>query len=141
MVLSNVIPFKRGNQSHCFYVCDGQFQESELRDFFYGKSIFSIQSEEALRKALVFFRPSMILIRSDLSWADPVNLIAEINRISQAPIILVLKKSSPKKEETLIKKSYQAGIFDVLRLPLGRDEVKEMLELPLKLARRYPMVF
>lgn len=141
MDCSNVIPFRRGNQSYCFLVGDESFQDNEIITLMNGYPLLPVHSEEDLRRALIFFRPSLILVRSNLSWGEPIDLISEISRVSQAPIILVLEKLSQRKEEVLIKKAYQAGIFDVLRSPLKREEVIETLNLPMRISGCYPIAF
>lgn len=138
---SNVIPFRKGNRNYCFLVCDGDLPDTELLPLLTGYPVLPLHSEEELRRALIFFKPTLILVRSDLNWGNPIDLISQITQASQAPTILVLKKTGQKHEESVIKKAYQAGVFDILRLPMNRDDLIETLDLPMKLLSYHPMAF
>ncbi|NBX93585.1 MAG: hypothetical protein EB078_02145 [Proteobacteria bacterium] len=129
---SNVLPLFPKKAPHLFYLCNEESPEEKWLDFIPEHPVCSLSSEEQLRNALMATRPQLLLMRSDLNWTEPLPLIRELSNRYQCPIVLVLNKKKSKAHESLIRLAYQAGIFDLLFLPLGRDNVRETLEVLLR---------
>jgi hypothetical protein len=132
---SNVIPFRRRNASHWFYICDETEQQGAIESIAFGHGISSIRSKLEIQKAFHSLSPSLIIIRSDLKWTNPIDLVHSLSAFSTSPILLILPKRKTKKDEILIKEAFQAGIIDILEFPLGED-AKETVQLVLRLSNR-----
>lgn len=126
---ANVIPFSNKRNSYFFYLCNEESPLENWQQLSPQHQVCSLHSEEELRTALLVAKPKLILVRADLEWADSLEIIRQAGSFSEAPLILLLKKLKGKKQDLFIKQAYQAGISDVLYLPLQPDEVAETLEL------------
>lgn len=131
----NIVPFRGKTVSPWFYIGDEYAKES-LFIFSKGHPVCSISSEEDLLVTLANSRPAFILIEATLSWADPIQLIARLSQLSASPILFLMKKSNSKKQDAVIRQAYQAGIFDILYLPLEEPEFREMVDLVLRVSRK-----
>ncbi|NBX76819.1 MAG: hypothetical protein EBQ92_09710 [Proteobacteria bacterium] len=133
--MSNVIPFPGRMLSPWFYIGEESVRES-LVAYSKGHPVCSILSEEDLLKALSQSRPAFVLIRADISWSDPLQLVSYLEKCCGAPIVLILKKQKSKEQELFIREAYQAGIFDILYLPLNDSEVEETVDLIRQISKK-----
>jgi len=133
--MSNVIPFPGRMVSPWFYIGEETIRENLINSS-KGHPVCAIFSEEDLLKALSHSRPAFVLIRADLSWTNPLQLISVLEKFSNAPIVLMLKKQNSKKQNSFIREAYQAGIFDILYLPLVDSEVEETVDLILRISKK-----
>ena len=88
------------------------------------------RSVNALASKLMFFKPRVIFLDSQLTWGDPLEIVRELNHHEDTPIILLI---SQKKQTHILKAAYQAGISDVLFAPYRREDILEALSVLLKL--------
>ena len=72
--------------------------------------------------------PELIFVESSLSWEDPLHIITEVHHITEVPIVMVCK-SSPQQMSSLLKQAYAAGLSDVLKSPVLRDDLMEILSV------------
>ena len=133
--MSNVIPFPGRMVLPWFYIGEESVREN-LLSAYRGHPVCSILCEEDLLKALSQSQPAFVLLRADLSWTDPLQLISYLEKFCGAPIVLILKRQKSKKQETFIREAYQAGIFDILYLPLNDSEVEETLDIIRRISRK-----
>jgi len=133
--MSNVIPFPGRMLSPWFYIGEESIHENLLAAS-KGHPVCSVQSEEDLLKGLSQSRPAFVLIRADLSWTDPLQLVPYLEKFCGAPIVLILKKQKSKKQEAFIREAYQAGIFDILYLPFNDSEVEETLDVIRRISKK-----
>jgi len=133
--MSNVIPFPGRMLSPWFYIGEESVRENLLA-YSKGHPVCSILSEEDLLKALSQSRPAFVLIRADISWSDPLQLVSYLEKFCGSPIVLLLKKQKSKKQELFIREAYQAGIFDILYLPLNDSEVEETVDLIRRISKK-----
>lgn len=76
------------------------------------------------------FAPRAVFLDSQLSWANPLEVIREITAHEETPIVLLI---SQKKQTHILKAAYQAGISDVLFAPYRREDILEALTVLLRL--------
>lgn len=133
--MSNVIPFPGRTVSPWLYIGDVT-ASADFSGFSKGHPFYSVFSEEDLLKAMSLSRPAFVLIQADLTWSDPLQLISQLNQHTNSPILLLLKKQNSKKQEAFIRRAYQAGILDILYLPLQDSEVEEVLDLILRISKK-----
>lgn len=134
-VASNVIPFRRRNASHLFYVCDGTEQNSSIQLLSKGHHLSSLCSLAEIHQTFYFFKPSLIIVRADLKWGNPIELIRTLNQLYSCPILLLFPRRKTSRDDLFIKKAYQAGIIDILQTPLAED-ANETIQLVLRLSKR-----
>lgn len=94
-------------------------------------NVVNIDSWVKLSSQIHFQKPEMIFIEADMQWAHPIQVIDELSRHLDCPMILVCNRKKPQKG--LIKQACARGIFDVLFTPLLNDELLETLRVLLKL--------
>jgi|688.fasta_scaffold46180_6 response regulator of citrate/malate metabolism len=135
----NVIPFSNKRNSYVFYLCNEDSPFENWQQLSPQHQVCSLHSEEELRTALMVAKPKLILVRADLEWSDSLELIRQMESFSEAPRILLLKRAKGKKQELFIKQAYQAGISDILYLPLQQEEVVETLELLVRFSAKVQM--
>ncbi|MFM8270130.1 MAG: hypothetical protein ACKN9V_08080 [Pseudomonadota bacterium] len=133
--MSNVIPFPGRTVSPWFYIANEMVQE-ELLTFPKGHPVCSIFSEEDFLRRFAQLKPAFVLIRDNLTWTDPLALITRLNELSNSPILLLLKKRKSKNQENFIRQAFQAGVFDILHLPLQEIEVEETVNLILRVSKK-----
>lgn len=135
LVASNVIPFRRRNVSHLFYLCDGPKQDSAVHPISKGHQLSCLRSLNEVNQAFYFFKPSLIIVRADLKWGNPIELIRTLSQRYSSPILLLFSKRKTSRDDLFIKKAYQAGIIDILQAPL-EDDANETIQLVLRLSNR-----
>ncbi len=96
--------------------------------------IEDIRSRLGFRHALLTKQPDLILMESELGWAEPVELIEEISGLLNSPIILI-RLGDPATDGLMLKRAFAAGLHDTLRAPLCPDELSEALSVLLKMRR------
>ncbi len=96
--------------------------------------IEDIRSKLGFRHALLTKQPDLILMESELGWAEPVAAIEEISRLLTAPIVLI-RTSDSATDGPLLKRAFAAGLYDTLLAPLCPDELGEALSVLLKMRR------
>lgn len=133
--MAHVIPFPGKTVAPWFYLTDHSLQEN-LLDFTKGYPVCPVFSEEDLLSTFSCTQPASIFIQADLTWADPIQLISRLSQFSRSPILLLLKKQKSKKQELFIRQAYQAGIFDILYLPLNNTEFEETIDLIRKISQK-----
>ncbi|MBI4404041.1 MAG: hypothetical protein HY537_07765 [Deltaproteobacteria bacterium] len=137
-MVSNVIDLcryrNRRNRLHfynVFYVTEeGQWLTLLLFSPFL--RVRDLRSQEELRNFLLIERPDLIIVESNISWGEPIEIIREFHEKLAVPIVLVCDNTRSAKDKTLIKKAYSAGVHDVLFAPLRRDEIVEAIDVLLK---------
>ncbi len=96
-----------------------------------------IDSDLALKTELLKATPDLFLIDAGLSWADPLEQIDTLSRLLDVPLVLICDRDLPsKKLSSLLKRSYAAGITDVLYRPFDSVEMTETIEVLLKIGQR-----
>ena len=95
-----------------------------------------ISSEEQLLRELAYSKPSLIFLEENISWADPFSLLDLLNRTLQVPQIMILESSPRDSQNDVVKRAYQAGVLEVLELPLKKDEWSESLSLFMRISER-----
>lgn len=93
--------------------------------------VTNIQSVIEFNSQLHFQKPEMVFLEASIKWAHPIQVIDELNRHINCPIILVCDRK--RSQKALIKQACNAGIFDVLFTPFLGDELSETLRVLLKL--------
>ncbi|MEZ4749993.1 MAG: hypothetical protein R3B54_05025 [Bdellovibrionota bacterium] len=84
--------------------------------------------------------PDVVFVESWLSWGTPVELIRHLAETYEVPIILSFREGSdPESTRKQIKEAYAAGVSDALQCPLHREELKETLEVLLKLQTQFSL--
>ncbi|MCB0406231.1 MAG: hypothetical protein KDD51_15735, partial [Bdellovibrionales bacterium] len=84
--------------------------------------------------------PDVVFVESWLTWQSPVALIRQLAEMYEVPIILSFREGSdPESTRKQIKEAYAAGVSDALQCPLHREELKETLEVLLKLQTRFSL--
>lgn len=97
-----------------------------------GHPVCEIESMEELRRLLALAEPAVILLSSEIKWACPIQLVEELRPITQAPIVLLVETSDRKRGKSIAKRGYQAGIHDVLYLPMDRAEIGQAIQVLLR---------
>lgn len=106
----------------------------ELLSLFGFLDIEDIRSQMGLRHALLTKQPDLILMESDLGWADPVEVIRHVSAQLSAPVVLI-RNCELSSDGPFLKKAFAAGLHDTLLAPLCPDELGEALGVLLKLRR------
>jgi len=99
----------------------------ELLQSFHGVSVECASSSQALNVQLLSWkRWDLILIESDLQWADPRETVAFINEQLQVPVTLIYKDSETEESLFRLKALYEVGLYDCLKTPLCPRELSEV---------------
>ena len=95
-----------------------------------------IQDQDTLRSRLVLRAPDLILIDSQVRWADLVELTAFLHDLVQVPIVMICNDRPSQRTSRLLKQAYAVGLHDAVFAPLQREELFESLEVLLKYRRQ-----
>ena len=136
MKSSNVILFSKKQSSQWVFISDSHDVENPLSLLKKGAPISWVSSQERLIQTLIYDETALFFVSADLTWADPSQMISDLTRYSNVPVILTLKKNPGSNQEVLIKKAYRAGVFDICYLPSEEEELVEVVELALKVSRQ-----
>lgn len=120
-------------QHHLLYITD----ESPHGDAIQGipsAATDIVASLETLRVAFVRRNHDLVFVDSDLSWADPVELIERMTRLSSPPILLLCSQTGAR-NNAMLKRAFAAGLHDTLFAPLSHEDLLESVEVLLKLRR------
>lgn len=115
---------------HLFYIHQKKKIASSLEIIDFLK-VTRIDSFVEFSSQLHFQKPEMVFLEADITWAHPLQIIDELNRHLNCPIVLVCDRK--RSQKSLIKQACNAGIFDVLFTPLLNEELLETLRVLLKL--------
>lgn len=118
-----------------FYINEGRASEATLRSFPF-LDVVPIDSGAALNTALKLRVPSLVLIESFVSWADPVALIEKCMNLSPCSVLMVYRPAEKSKNQKLFKRAFQVGLLDTLSFPVTRDELWERLDVICRLNPR-----
>ena len=122
--------------SHTVYYIHESGEWQNLLTSFPFLSIQSIENEEVLRARLIHCPPDLILIDSQLRWADLVHLTAFLHNLVQVPIVMICGAPPSSKASKILKQAYAVGLHDAVFAPLQREELFESLEVLLKFRRQ-----
>jgi CheY-like chemotaxis protein len=126
---------RRGEtETHPIFYLSRDGASLDLLEGFAFLDIEDIRSPLGFRHALLTKQPDLILMESDLGWADPVQAIEEISGLMGSPIVLI-RTSDSKADGPLLKRAFAAGLHDTLLTPLCPDELGEALSVLLKMRR------
>lgn len=131
----SVFVFPKKNPYHWFLIGNQDSSFSELLNQ-RGHPVSLIHSEEELLRELSLFKPSLIFLEEKISWVNVYGLLEMLNRLSEVPKVLVMEKSPKYQRKDTLKKAYQAGVLEVLELPLNQEEWLESLKLFMRLSHR-----
>jgi len=118
--------------SHTIYYINESELWLELLSLFKDLRIENLNSPEKLSTTMLVRPPALVFLESFLSWANPIELIANLQRRSEVPIVMICD-SQYSDNPTLIKKAYEAGVYDTLFTPLKKQDLSETLEVLLRL--------
>jgi CheY-like chemotaxis protein len=96
----------------------------------------NVQDEETLRSRLLSSQPDLILIDSQIRWADLVELTSHLHHLVQVPIVMLCHAPPNAKTSRLLKQAYAVGLHDAVFAPLEREDLFESLEVLLKFRRQ-----
>lgn len=98
-----------------------------LLQSFHGITVESVYSIETLNVQLYSWkRWDLVLIESDLFWANPLETVQVIHEQLQIPVTLINKEEDDEEARFRIKEFYDVGLFDCLRAPLSPSELGEV---------------
>lgn len=104
-----------------------QGESLELLQSFHGISVECATSSQSLNIQLFSWkRWDLILIESDLQWANPHETVAFIHHELQVPVTLIHKESDTEESILRLKAFYEAGLYDCLKTPLCPKELSEV---------------
>lgn len=134
---SNVVDlsyFRRlGSERHTVFYLNEAGRWLETLTGFPFLHVEDIDSMELLKARLLSRTPDLIILESDIQWADPVNTIYLLSSLVEAPMVMIAEATS--ESAVLIKQAYSAGLHDTLYAPLKREDVREALDVLLKFRR------
>lgn len=118
-----------------FYVTDeGRWQSLFARLPYV--ELDEIRNPMLLRAKLLLKKPDLVLIESKLSWAEPIDMIRELDQSLGAPIVMICDEGHSTRNSLFLKRAFAAGLQDALFSPLREDELCETINVLLKLRRR-----
>ncbi|MCB0416666.1 MAG: hypothetical protein H6617_09605 [Bdellovibrionaceae bacterium] len=122
-----------------FYISEGV----EWLDLLESYRLFDVRHASSVPEMTRLFDsayPDVVFVESWLSWATPVALIRQLAETFEVPIILSFREGAdPESTRKQIKEAYAAGVSDALQCPLHREELKETLEVLLKLQTQFSL--
>lgn len=120
--------------SHTVYYLNEAGRWLDTLDSFAFLNVQDISNMEVLKARLLSRTPDLIVLESELKWAEPVSTINLLSSLVEAPIVLITDCNAESSD--LIKRAYAAGVHDTLYAPLREDELGETLEVLLKFRRQ-----
>jgi DNA-binding response OmpR family regulator len=123
---------KWGKKKQILYLSN-HGESLELLQSFHGVSVECASSCQSLNVQLFSWkRWDLILIESDLNWADAKETVAFIHHELQVPVTLIDKNTETEESIFRLKAFYEVGIYDCLRTPLCPRELSEVFRALLR---------
>lgn len=100
----------------------------------------SATSPEALVQLFQAGYPDVIFVESWLGWEPPLDLVRRLAEAYEVPIVMSFRsEEEPERTRKQIKQAYGAGVSDILMCPLHHEELKETLDVLIKLQTQYSL--
>jgi len=107
-----------------------------LLNSFRALKIRDIQNHEMLRDQLKTQNPDLILLESNLVWANAIEMAHYLDNRIGVPIVFIVESKSKSNSRKNLKRAYSAGVCDTLFTPLNKEEVAETIGVLLKFQER-----
>jgi hypothetical protein len=95
--------------------------------------LWRIETVETLGRVWDERPPHILFVEASLSWCDPIEQIASVHQKREVPIVLLCPGTKRKELGQKIKRAYMAGATDVLFSPVNPEDLKEIIEVLLKI--------
>lgn len=90
-----------------------------------------VHSLETLGNALFQQPPDLVLIESNLTWADPLAILNNLNSTLSVPAVMICE-SHLRNHRSWLKKAFSLGASDTLFAPLEREDFFQTLSILLR---------
>jgi len=116
-----------------FYLTE-QKQCEEALGSFPLLDVISITCPEQL-STVATTKPAIVLVESFLSWGCPVELVDHFTKAG-CSVLMVYRPEERAKNQKLLKRAFQVGLFDTVTSPVSREELRERLSIVFRLNRQ-----
>jgi len=139
--VNNVLDFtrhferRRLRSLHTVFYINERGRWNKQLTLFQSLRVLDIRSVDSLRSGLCENQPDLILLESDLSWADAIEVSRDLVVRMEVPIVMLWNRRSNVSRKA-IKNAYAAGVTDMLLPPFDSDDISETLDVLLKYQRQ-----
>lgn len=135
----NVLPFPAAtsapNRALVLYLSGVESLLAPIRNCLDDQLLAHVDNREQLAAALKMGPPELVLLDSEIDWSEPLELMSWLHQRYHVPIVLLVRKRLVSRRPSFIRRSYAAGITDVVYLPLAGDDLTQTISVLLR-ARR-----